>query len=118
LLENYPCNSRNELEKREGELIREMNCINRHIAGRTAKEWREDNKEKLAEYREANRGKTKEWRESNKGKIKERMKNWREENKEMLNQKYTCECGGRYSYRHKSTHERSKKHQAYINTEV
>jgi len=48
LYEKYPCNSKEELCKREGELIRNTEkCINKAIAGRTSKEYREDNKEKL-----------------------------------------------------------------------
>jgi hypothetical protein len=34
-----------ELERREGEHIRNNNCINKMVSGRTQKEWREDNKE-------------------------------------------------------------------------
>jgi hypothetical protein len=36
-----------ELDKREGEHIRNNNCINKYIAGRTMKEYYEDNKEKI-----------------------------------------------------------------------
>jgi hypothetical protein len=40
LLELFPCNSRMELEKREGELMRLhlSKIVNKHIAGRTRKE--------------------------------------------------------------------------------
>jgi hypothetical protein len=40
LLECFPCNSKLELSKREGELIREHknNCVNKVVAGRTRKE--------------------------------------------------------------------------------
>jgi hypothetical protein len=40
-----------ELDKREGEYIRNNNCINRCIAGRTQKEYYEENKEKILEQR-------------------------------------------------------------------
>ena len=49
LLENYPCNSREELMKKEGENIRNTVCVNRTIPGRTKKEWRKDNPEKTTE---------------------------------------------------------------------
>ena len=41
LLEVFPCKSKIELTKREGELIREHkdNVVNKVINGRTAKEW-------------------------------------------------------------------------------
>ena len=39
LLENYPCESRKELEDREAWYIRENPCVNVQIPGRTSKEW-------------------------------------------------------------------------------
>ena len=47
LYENYPCNSKKELEKKEGELIRLIGTINKHIAGRTIKEYEECRKKKI-----------------------------------------------------------------------
>ena len=68
LVEEFPCNSKSELEAREGYYIRNNNCINKNIPGRTRKEnhkqWSADNKEKLKKYH-------KEWRDDNKEKIKE-----------------------------------------------
>jgi hypothetical protein len=75
LIEEYPCNNRAELEKREGEYIRGNKCLNKQIPNRTIKEWREDNKESIKEY-------TKEYRENNKEKAQEYNKEWRENNKE------------------------------------
>jgi hypothetical protein len=46
LLENFSCETRDELEAREGHYIRTLKCVNRIITGRTDKEYREDNKEK------------------------------------------------------------------------
>ena len=40
LIENYPCESKEELCKREGHFIREMGTLNSVIAGRTQKEWK------------------------------------------------------------------------------
>ncbi len=52
LLEEYPCSNKQQLNKREGELMREhkKNCINKRIEGRTDKEYNEDNKEKIKLY--------------------------------------------------------------------
>ena len=50
LVENFPCNSREELLSREGYHQRVSECINRIIAGRTHKQYREDSKDKLKEY--------------------------------------------------------------------
>ena len=88
LLEDFPCFKKDQLCKREGQLIREHkdNCVNIVIAGRTNKEWREDNKEKLSEqnkqYREQNREHLEEYYETNKEHILEQRKLWREQNKE------------------------------------
>tara|TARA_R110000796_G_scaffold234485_1_gene353306 strand:- start:33 stop:485 length:453 start_codon:yes stop_codon:yes gene_type:complete len=39
LVENYPCESKKELEDREGWYIRENPCVNRQVAGRTSRDW-------------------------------------------------------------------------------
>jgi len=79
LLENFSCNNKEELNKREGELIRQYKdqCVNIAIAGRTQKEYREDNKER----RKLN-GKL--LYEKNKDQILERCKKYREENKDII----------------------------------
>jgi hypothetical protein len=48
LLENFPCNSRKELIDREGKYIREFDCVNKRIAGRTNLQYRQDNRVKIA----------------------------------------------------------------------
>jgi len=97
LLEDYPCNSKRELEKREGELIRQHKqfCVNCNIVGRTAKEYREDNKEE----------------------IKEKKKIYFQKNKERIKQnskyrlaKILCECGDYYMMTHKARHYKSNRH--------
>jgi len=54
LIETYPCNSKDELLKREGEYIRQTPCVNRCVAGRTKMEqckiYAEKNKEYIKEY--------------------------------------------------------------------
>jgi hypothetical protein len=61
LIENYPCNNKAELTKREGELIRlhKNDLVNKKIAGRTKKEYCEDNKiimkEKSKIFRDTNK---------------------------------------------------------------
>lgn len=78
LLFNFPCNSKAELEREEGKIQRQTaNCINRIIAGRTLKEYRQDNKEIIREYK-------KQWSEDNKEKIKEKKKQYRQDNRERF----------------------------------
>jgi len=54
LLEEYPCDNKMELCRREGELIRSINCVNKFIAGRTKaecdKEYGETHKAQIKEY--------------------------------------------------------------------
>jgi hypothetical protein len=81
LIECFPCNSKDELYKREGEITRETeNCVNKFIAGRTAREWRDDNKEVIKE-------KSKEYYENNKEKVKENRKEYYENNQEVIKEK-------------------------------
>ena len=99
LVENYPCADRNELNRREGQIIRETDeCINKNIAGRTGAEYHRDNRESKLAY-------MKKYHQDNRETILTRMK-----------QKFNCECGGNYTGTHKARHLRTQKHQAFINT--
>jgi len=90
LIEEYPCKNRMELNKQEGEHIRNNDCINRCIAGRTPEEYQKENKEKRKEYYENNKEqifeKRKEYRQNNKEKIQEQRREYdkvyREKNRE------------------------------------
>jgi hypothetical protein len=46
IIEKFPCNSKADLEKREGEIQRAIDCCNKNIAGRSIKEWYNDNRKK------------------------------------------------------------------------
>tara|TARA_R100001198_G_C5173829_1_gene173436 strand:+ start:334 stop:873 length:540 start_codon:yes stop_codon:yes gene_type:complete len=120
VIEEYPCNNRQELEAREAYYIRNNVCINKIIPNRTMKEWREDNKEHIKEYIEANKDKIKEYKkeyaEKNQEYIKQKHKEYREANKEKINEKITCECGCQIIKRNKQPHIKSKKHQNYLIT--
>ena len=47
LYEVYPCENKEQLNKREGEITREIGTLNYQIAGRTPMEWRDDNIDKV-----------------------------------------------------------------------
>ena len=126
-IEEYPCNSKNELEIRERyniDLLRPT--LNKVIPTRSAKEWREDNKEiikdkKKEDYivnREYKLLKQKIYAENHKDEKKEYDKQNREKNKieyyrkqkERNSQKVICyHCGGEYRYDNLKTHQRTKK---------
>jgi hypothetical protein len=50
LVELFPCSNKIELLRREGYYIKNNDCINKLVAGRTQKESKEDNKEYYQEY--------------------------------------------------------------------
>lgn len=112
LIENFPCNSRKELERQEGKYHLDNDCLNQHIAGRTKKEYRIDNKEKIKIYRDNNKEKYKNYRDNN----KEKMKIYYKNNKEKTNKKNDCICGGKYTTGHKARHLKTNKHLEFIST--
>ena len=115
------------LIKRESFYIRNNECINKKIPGRTMKEFQteyyEKNKEQLLlkhkEYKEKNKAQillnSKEYYENH----KEQKKEYFEKNKESIllrtKVKFTCDCGGKYTYHNKSKHNKTTKHQKFIN---
>ena len=122
LICDCPCNSRNELHREEGKHIRNNNCVNKRIAGRTIKEYLIDNKEKInnyhIQYRTENKEKMKlrdkDYYEKNKEKILLQKKEYHQKNKDKLNKKYNCECGGKYTHQSKARHFKTKKHIKYL----
>jgi hypothetical protein len=73
LYEDFPCNNKQELNKREGEVIRQIATINRCIAGRTNKDYVLENKEQIKEQR-------KQYYQNNRDYLLEQKKNHRLEN--------------------------------------
>ena len=128
IIEECPCNCKQELEARESYYIRNNECINIQIPGRTKQEWREDNKDKIQkyfkEYNEANKVHlsqvNKEYREDNKVEIAAQKKIYREKNKVEIQArrsiKIQCECGSVVRRGHLPRHCRTKKHLDYIST--
>jgi hypothetical protein len=122
LLENYACSDKNELHRREGELIRLHNCVNKQIAGRTPAEWQEDHKDEMKQYREEHKDEKQQYdtqyRIHNNQTIKEQKKQYYLDNnqtiKEHRHQKYNCFCTGKYTNNGKSHHFKSKKHLEFI----
>lgn len=103
-IENYPVDCRKDLLKREGFYIKKfkeegLNIINKNIAGRTVKEWQEDNKEKIKRYYLENREK----------KLKASKENY-QKNKHIRNEKIPCECGCFITKANMKIHKATKKH--------
>jgi hypothetical protein len=110
--------SKNALTKKEGEYIRDMDCVNKRIEGRTQKEWHEEHKEQATEYQTQYYKEhkphliqqSKNYNEEHKEQRIEYNKQYYEDHKENAKIKYTCKCGLVCRVNTKSKHERSKKH--------
>jgi hypothetical protein len=115
LIEAKECNSKDELHRLEGKYIRELNCINKNIAGRTKQEYYDDNREQLIE-------KCRLFKINNKELISDSNKQYYDLNKETINQrkneKNDCECGGKYIRAAKSQHFKTLKHCQYIESQI
>lgn len=89
ILEEFPCDTKEELHDREAYWIRRIECVNKYIPSRSSKYWKKYQKE------------------------------YYKDNKDVINAKRNikneCECGGRYTNNHKAEHMRSKKHRQYLN---
>jgi len=108
LIENYPCNSREELSKKEAEYILNNDCCNKQIPNRTPKEWREEHHDKIREN-------DKKYYEENRDKIRERTKQYYLQNRDKILERNSCVCGGKYSKLYKTKHLKTNKHISYIN---
>ena len=64
LVEEYPCATKEQLNKREGFYIRDNECVNKNIPGRSKAEYRHDNREQFRQW-------ARDWRAENKEKVKE-----------------------------------------------
>jgi hypothetical protein len=100
LVELCPCDSKDELLKREAYFIRTLKCVNKVVPDRTKAEYaqkrHEEHKEEKDEYNKQYLKKNKETIYAKKATVAE------------------CECGKTFTYGHKSRHLKTKKHLDYI----
>jgi hypothetical protein len=80
LYEDYPCNNKKELERREGQVIRDIGTINMRIPGRTRKEYYHINIDNIKENK-------KKYYHENLDKILENAKNYYKDNKQTINER-------------------------------
>lgn len=105
LLELYPCKSKIELNKREGELIREHKdvVVNRTIPCRSKQEYFIDNRERMLE-------KSKQYHINNKDL---RRQNGKKHFENRKGETVECVCGVKYTFQNKTNHEKTKRHNNY-----
>lgn len=146
LIENYSCNSKDELNARERYWIDELKpSLNKQLPLRTMKEYYEQHKDVIAQknkkfrqqnkdkvlqknkkYYEQNKDKVlqknKEYYEQNKDQLTQKKKEYYEQNKDMItqknNEKIKCDCGCEVIQSNLTRHKKTQKHQAMINNNL
>ena len=91
LVENYKCENKEQLIKKEREYIEKYECVNINIPGREIKEYYQDNKEH----------------------IKDNVSKWVNNNKERIktnNINIVCECGKELKKYEMPRHKKTKTH--------
>lgn len=112
LVEDYPCERKEQLLMRERLYIENYECMNKVIPVRLYDEMIKIKKEyKKKRYKED---------EEYRNKMIETSSQYYHDNTERIkqykNEKYTCECGGRFTKSHRARHRATKKHQKFISS--
>lgn len=95
LIEQYPCQSKDELRAREAHYIVTVSpALNERIPGGTRHDWNYRYEQRHPEQ--------------------VRAKRQRENQDPRRLAKNECECGGRYATKHKQAHFRTDRHQQYL----
>ena len=81
LIEEFPCENLEQLNKREGEFIREVATLNKKVAGRTKKEYKNDYKEHISE-------KGKQYYQDNREEILQRQRKHYKGHQEEINERH------------------------------
>ena len=116
LIEDFPCNSKDQLFARERYYTNTIECVN--ICKNQGRMLELGKKEYHKDYYKENTDKiklrSKEYREKNIDEIKAKQNEYRDENKNKLNEQFTCSCGGKYTHCGRSQHFKTKKHLKYL----
>lgn len=120
LVENYSCNSKEELLKREQYYIDNTNnTVNKQRAYSSDEYKKQYDKNKYVKNKDKIKIRSKNRYENNKEDILKKSKIYREKNKDKIrerkSQKLLCECGVLCTRCHFKRHERSKTHQNFMN---
>ncbi len=102
MVEEYNAQNKNDLHSRERYWMEQLKpSLNKTVPTRTKQEYYQDNKEEIKLYE-------KQYRDDHKNE----MKKYLADHKEKRSKKVNCTCGGKYTVAQKSTHFKSKIHQA------
>lgn len=121
LIENHPCNSKDELRAREQHYI-DLYCdtvvnLQKAYTGIDCSDMKEYNKQYYIDNQEYYKQYNKQYQKDNHKNYKQYQKQYRENNNKKINQKFVCDCGNKYTYRNKARHERTQQHQNYVNNQ-
>ena len=108
LVEECPCESKEQLNQREGFHVRSNECVNKNIPGRTLAEWLEDTRDHRLQMALS-------WQAANPEKVKEADKKYRSNHlqkiKDRASEQVVCNvCGGAHTHHHTARHKLSNKH--------
>lgn len=131
LIENYPCESKAELEKREYEIIKQYKelhgdkCVN-IIGTKTEEDFKKEARERAnayyVEHKEECNEKMRQSYYDNREKRLEQVKKYREDNHEKIMEKLLtpteCECGDVVAKCNLTRHKKSKRHLDKIKKEI
>ncbi len=114
LVEDFPCERKEQLLKREGEIMREIGTLNHQLAGNYLTRGEQ---QYMKEYREQNAKQIKNCKQEHYKKNKELISAKEKEKYEQSGkEKNLCECGI-YSFKHHfSRHLKSVGHTKYLNS--
>jgi len=107
LVEEYPCENKEQLERRERFYIENNVCVNKQVPTRTTKEYRDVTKDRKADY-------DKHYRENNKEMLNEKKHLYYQDHKEERAEKVVCECGRIVRRDALRRHKTRRQHQKYI----
>ena len=120
-LSNQICNKQQRNETEAGYILQfrqdiNYTCTNKVLPGRTGKQYRDENKDKMKEYQSH-------YQVANAQKMKEYQSQYRDDRRQEINErnkhKCVCEkCGLEYPPQNKNQHEKSKKHIHYITINI
>tara|TARA_R110000803_G_scaffold156310_1_gene220844 strand:+ start:70 stop:681 length:612 start_codon:yes stop_codon:yes gene_type:complete len=111
LIENFPCNTKDELYSRERYYIENNVCVNKNIPLQTDLEYRNKHKEEKRLYNLKNKDKYKQWRLLNKESIAITQKLYAEKNKEriaLVSKKYVENNREKVALRQKIYYDKNK----------
>lgn len=126
LVEEFPCNNKMELEKRERYHIEHNECVNMIIPSRSRKEWVKDNKTHLKEYHKKWRDGNTEYKEKRNVYNRERRKDPKVKQREYelakankkANELIECGCGNTYKHNKRARHLKTKIHMKFVKTGI